>query len=69
MVQWVFVNGMGLNSLVGVLLSCTALMTANGLKHPSECLQFDKMTGLDLYIDLLQLGLLDQRQQLCVRFG
>ena len=28
-------HGMGLSSLVGVLLNCTALVRANSLKHPS----------------------------------
>ena len=40
MVQWVLVNDMVLSSLVGIILGCTALMRANSLKHPSECLQF-----------------------------
>ena len=43
MIQWVLVNGMGLSSLVGVLLGFTALMRANSPKHPSECLQFAKI--------------------------
>ena len=36
MFQWVLVNGMGLSSLVGVLLGCTTLMRANSPKHPRE---------------------------------
>ena len=43
MVQWVLVNGMGLSSLVEVLLGCTALMRANSLKHPSGCLQLPRL--------------------------
>ena len=43
MVQWVLVSGMGLSSLVGHLLGCTALMRANSLKHPCGSLQLAKI--------------------------
>ena len=39
-------NVMGLSSLVGVLLVCTALMRDNNTKHPNGCLQFAKMDGI-----------------------
>ena len=40
-----FVNG--ISSQVGALLGCSALMRANSPKHPSGCLQFAKMEGVE----------------------
>ena len=39
MVQLSVGECMGLSSLVGFLLGCTALVRANSMKHPSGCLQ------------------------------